>query len=187
MSFLKGRSVKVKELQEKCIIKAFKLSHQEQYKHVGPKSQDHKMSRFQDYVKRLCLDDDLKKIKITFTSSQRYKSKPKVKDHYNISQVNNETLKTMELRPKDQSIKWDIRLRQASTEQTHKDASDEVLDIHHGPIDAKHNPPDAQPSLATQGLSKDSCFISHGDYTHFYRLSHSELVGIEKVAVCSSL
>ncbi|GKE26740.1 hypothetical protein Tco_1442124 [Tanacetum coccineum] len=39
----------------------------------------------------------------------------------------------------------------------------------------------------TQGLSKDSCFISHGDYTHFYRLSHSELVDIEKVAVCSSL
>nr|GEU60683.1 hypothetical protein [Tanacetum cinerariifolium] len=25
------------------------------------------------------------------------------------------------------------------------------------------------------------------DYTHFYRISHSELVGIEKVAVCSSL
>nr|GFA30011.1 hypothetical protein [Tanacetum cinerariifolium] len=25
------------------------------------------------------------------------------------------------------------------------------------------------------------------DYTHFYRLSHSELVGIEKVAVCSNL
>ncbi|GJY70503.1 hypothetical protein Tco_0474206 [Tanacetum coccineum] len=25
------------------------------------------------------------------------------------------------------------------------------------------------------------------DYTHFYRLSHSELVDIEKVAVCSSL
>ncbi|GKF92283.1 hypothetical protein Tco_0279002 [Tanacetum coccineum] len=45
----------------------------------------------------------------------------------------------------------------------------------------------AQPSLATQGLSKGYCFISHGDYMHFYRLSHSELVDIEKVAVCSSL
>ncbi|GJZ77624.1 retrovirus-related pol polyprotein from transposon TNT 1-94 [Tanacetum coccineum] len=42
-------------------------------------------------------------------------------------------------------------------------------------------------SIATQGLSTDSCFISHGDYTHFYQLSHSELVDIEKVAVCSSL
>ncbi|GJT17693.1 hypothetical protein Tco_0876399 [Tanacetum coccineum] len=39
----------------------------------------------------------------------------------------------------------------------------------------------------SQGLSTDSCFISHGDYTHFYRLSHSELVAIEKVAVRSSL
>ncbi|GJV00725.1 hypothetical protein Tco_1329995, partial [Tanacetum coccineum] len=38
----------------------------------------------------------------------------------------------------------------------------------------------AQPSLATQGLSIDSCFISHRDYTYFYRLSHSELVDIEK-------
>ncbi|GJU30893.1 hypothetical protein Tco_1174482 [Tanacetum coccineum] len=36
--------------------------------------------------------------------------------------------------------------------------------------------------LATQGLSTDSCFISHGDYTYFYRLSHSELVDIEKAA-----
>ncbi|GJR83840.1 hypothetical protein Tco_0154625 [Tanacetum coccineum] len=38
----------------------------------------------------------------------------------------------------------------------------------------------AQPSLATQGLSTDFCFISHKDYRHFYKLSHSELVGIEK-------
>ncbi|GKA05134.1 hypothetical protein Tco_0684254 [Tanacetum coccineum] len=44
----------------------------------------------------------------------------------------------------------------------------------HGPSDAMHNP------LATQGLSTDTCFISHGDYTYFYRLSHSELVDIEK-------
>ncbi|GKB88699.1 hypothetical protein Tco_0960971 [Tanacetum coccineum] len=31
------------------------------------------MARLQDDVKRLCLDDDLKKFKITFISSQRYK------------------------------------------------------------------------------------------------------------------
>ncbi|GJR93761.1 hypothetical protein Tco_0265935 [Tanacetum coccineum] len=77
----------VKELQERCIIKAFKLSYQEKYEHVGPKSQDHKMARLQDDVKRLCLVDDLKKFKITFMSRQRYKSKPKVKDHYINSQV----------------------------------------------------------------------------------------------------
>ncbi|GJX22578.1 hypothetical protein Tco_0227023 [Tanacetum coccineum] len=47
------RSVKVKELQERCIIKAFKLSYQEKYEHVSPKSQDHKMARLQDDVKRL--------------------------------------------------------------------------------------------------------------------------------------
>ncbi|GKA08814.1 hypothetical protein Tco_0688145 [Tanacetum coccineum] len=53
----------VKELQERCIIKAFKLSYQEKYEHVGPKSQDHKMARLQDDVKRLCLVNDLKKFK----------------------------------------------------------------------------------------------------------------------------
>ncbi|GKA14004.1 hypothetical protein Tco_0693650 [Tanacetum coccineum] len=41
MSFWKRRSVKVKELQDKLILKAFKLSYQEKYEHVGPKSQDH--------------------------------------------------------------------------------------------------------------------------------------------------
>ncbi|GJT44221.1 ribonuclease H-like domain-containing protein [Tanacetum coccineum] len=45
------------------------------------------MARLQDDIKRLCLVDGLKKFKITFISSQRYKSKPKVKDHYNISQL----------------------------------------------------------------------------------------------------
>ncbi|GJZ68647.1 hypothetical protein Tco_0631887 [Tanacetum coccineum] len=56
-----------------------------------------------------------------------------------------------------------------------------IKDSHHGPV--MH----AQPLSATQGLSTDSCFISHGYYMHFYRLSQSELVGIEKVAVRSSL
>ncbi|GJR23787.1 hypothetical protein Tco_0972314 [Tanacetum coccineum] len=62
------QSVKVKKLQDKCILKAFKLSYQEKYEHVGPKSQDHKMERLQDDVMRLCLVDDLKKLKITFKS-----------------------------------------------------------------------------------------------------------------------
>ncbi|GJY56165.1 hypothetical protein Tco_0455280 [Tanacetum coccineum] len=45
---VKQRSVKVKELQDKRILKAFKLSYQEKYEHVGPKSQDHEMARLQD-------------------------------------------------------------------------------------------------------------------------------------------
>ncbi|GJU18837.1 hypothetical protein Tco_1146803 [Tanacetum coccineum] len=69
------QSVKVKELQDKRILKAFKLSYQEKYKHVGPKSQDHKMARLQDDVMRLCLVDDLKKLKITFKSSSNYQAK----------------------------------------------------------------------------------------------------------------
>ncbi|GJT51795.1 hypothetical protein Tco_0977952 [Tanacetum coccineum] len=40
--------VKVKELQDKCILKSFKLSYHEKYEHVDPKSQDHKMARLQD-------------------------------------------------------------------------------------------------------------------------------------------
>ncbi|GKE15021.1 hypothetical protein Tco_1422598, partial [Tanacetum coccineum] len=43
--FSKWRRVKVRELQERCIIKGFKLSNQERYEHVGPEvtsSQDGK-------------------------------------------------------------------------------------------------------------------------------------------------
>ncbi|GKB64028.1 retrovirus-related pol polyprotein from transposon TNT 1-94 [Tanacetum coccineum] len=53
---------------------------------------------------------------------------------------------------------------------------------HHGPSDARHNPPHP-----LQNLSTDFCLISPRRSTHFYRLSHSEIVDIEKVAVCSSL
>ncbi|GJU53096.1 hypothetical protein Tco_1226810 [Tanacetum coccineum] len=76
------------ELQDKRILKAFKLSYQEKYEHVGPKSQDHKLARLQDDVKRLCLVDDLKKFKITFYQVKDTSRSLKVKDHYNISQVN---------------------------------------------------------------------------------------------------
>nr|GEV45576.1 hypothetical protein [Tanacetum cinerariifolium] len=47
----KRRSVKVKELQERCNIKAFKLKDQEKYEHVGPKvtnAQDGKRSQVDD-------------------------------------------------------------------------------------------------------------------------------------------
>ncbi|GKF08994.1 hypothetical protein Tco_0043218, partial [Tanacetum coccineum] len=52
---LKRRSVKVKELQERCTIKALKLSNQERYEHVGPKvtsSQDDKVYKMakRDYA-----------------------------------------------------------------------------------------------------------------------------------------
>ncbi|GJT71822.1 hypothetical protein Tco_1031108 [Tanacetum coccineum] len=47
------QSIKVKELQDKRILKAFKLSYQEKYEHVGPKSQDHEMARLQDDVKEV--------------------------------------------------------------------------------------------------------------------------------------
>ncbi|GKA43990.1 hypothetical protein Tco_0736714 [Tanacetum coccineum] len=91
---MERRSVKVKELQERCIIKAFKLSYQENYEHVGPKLQDHKMARLQDDVKRLCLVDDLKKFKITFISSQSLKLKITTTYHKLKIEVKDYELKT---------------------------------------------------------------------------------------------
>ncbi|GJW10343.1 hypothetical protein Tco_1576170 [Tanacetum coccineum] len=85
---MKRRSIKLipyKVLKLKNIKKDgyTRFQYQEQYEHIGPevtRSQEGKRS--QDDDKRLCLVDDLKKFKITFTSSRRYKSKPKVNDHY---------------------------------------------------------------------------------------------------------
>ncbi|GKD06886.1 hypothetical protein Tco_1186571, partial [Tanacetum coccineum] len=88
------QSVKVKELQERCIIKAFKLSYQEKYEHVRLKSQDYKMARLQEDVKRLCLVDDLKKFKITFISSQSLKSKITTTYHKLIIEVKDYEFKT---------------------------------------------------------------------------------------------
>ncbi|GJV52277.1 hypothetical protein Tco_1448018 [Tanacetum coccineum] len=59
------RGVKVKELRERCTSNAFKLSYQEKYEHVDP--QDGKRSQVDDM--RLCLVNDLKKLKITFKLS----------------------------------------------------------------------------------------------------------------------
>ncbi|GKD86323.1 hypothetical protein Tco_1357477, partial [Tanacetum coccineum] len=70
------RNVKVKELQERCIIKAFKFTNQEKYEHVGPNVssiQDGKRSQVDDL--RLCLLDDPKKLKNTFKSSSSYQAK----------------------------------------------------------------------------------------------------------------
>ncbi|GKD98792.1 hypothetical protein Tco_1382689 [Tanacetum coccineum] len=65
---MERRSVKVKELQERCIITAFKLSNQERYEHVGPKVTSFtRWKRLQDGEKRLCLVDDLIVLKITYS------------------------------------------------------------------------------------------------------------------------
>ncbi|GKE90396.1 hypothetical protein Tco_1567871, partial [Tanacetum coccineum] len=58
----------VKELQERCIIKAFKLSNQERCEHVGPK-----VTSLQDGEKRLYLVDDLKVLKITYSHTSQDK------------------------------------------------------------------------------------------------------------------
>ncbi|GJS90583.1 hypothetical protein Tco_0773219 [Tanacetum coccineum] len=50
----------------------------------------------------------------------------------------------------------------------------------HGPSDAMHNP--SQPLKVGKTLFQNSW-----RFTHFYQLSHSELVDIEKVALSSSL
>ncbi|GJR22487.1 hypothetical protein Tco_0971014 [Tanacetum coccineum] len=61
---MERRSVKVKELRERCIIKVFKLKNQEKYEHVGPKITSFtRWQRLQDGEKRLCLVDDLKVLK----------------------------------------------------------------------------------------------------------------------------
>ncbi|GKC42249.1 hypothetical protein Tco_1059971 [Tanacetum coccineum] len=75
-SILKDSKIHIKmdmegpELQERCIIQAFMLKNQEKYEHVDPKvtsTQDGKRSQGDD--KRLCLVDDIKKLKITYKSS----------------------------------------------------------------------------------------------------------------------
>nr|GEY08320.1 DNA helicase [Tanacetum cinerariifolium] len=52
------------------------------------KSQDHKMGRLQDDAKRLCLVDDLKKLKDHIHVKAKELAKSKGKDHYIKSQVN---------------------------------------------------------------------------------------------------
>ncbi|GKC63010.1 hypothetical protein Tco_1095608 [Tanacetum coccineum] len=66
-------------------------------------------------------------------------------------------------------------------EQTQQGVSYEVsvMDTN----DVMHRPP-----LSLKSLNRLLVLFRHKEiYTYFYRLSHSELVDIEKVAVCSSL
>ncbi|GKF15126.1 hypothetical protein Tco_0056588, partial [Tanacetum coccineum] len=57
-----------------------------------------------------------------------------------------------------------------------------IEDSHHGPSDAMHNP--SQPLKVSQKILVS--FLTEIKHV-IYRLSHSELVGIKKVAVSSSL
>ncbi|GJY20617.1 hypothetical protein Tco_0393183 [Tanacetum coccineum] len=70
---IERRSVKVKELQERCIIKAFQDHQIKKGMNMSvQKSQVYKFTRWQslqDGEKRLCLVDDLKVFKITFKTS----------------------------------------------------------------------------------------------------------------------
>ncbi|GJU37049.1 hypothetical protein Tco_1185403 [Tanacetum coccineum] len=66
------------------------------------KSQVHKMAKLQDGVKRLCLVDDLKMLKITMSNtSSRNKLNPEVNDHYNIFTRESQEY---ELKTKDEAI-----------------------------------------------------------------------------------
>ncbi|GKA86362.1 hypothetical protein Tco_0808073 [Tanacetum coccineum] len=100
----------VKELQERCIIKAFKLSNQERYEHVGPK-----VTSSQDGKKRLCLVDDLK---VTYSHTSQDKG---------TSSSLKSMITTQRSKTKDQLLhKKDSRSRQeASTinDQGHKERS----------------------------------------------------------------
>ncbi|GKE24169.1 hypothetical protein Tco_1435681, partial [Tanacetum coccineum] len=51
--------VKLKNLKKDALLKLFKITYQERYEHVGPE-----VTSSQDGVSRLCLVDDLKKLKI---------------------------------------------------------------------------------------------------------------------------
>ncbi|GJY03835.1 hypothetical protein Tco_0369775 [Tanacetum coccineum] len=81
------RSVKVKELQERCLIQAFNLK--KSMSMLVRRSQVHKTAiKSQDDDKRLCLVDDPKDVQV-YIQVKLYgtSSKPKVNDHYNIAQV----------------------------------------------------------------------------------------------------
>nr|GEX70271.1 hypothetical protein [Tanacetum cinerariifolium] len=77
----------VGEPKERCNIKAFKLSYQEKYEHVGPEVTRSQDGRLQDDVKRLCLVDDLKKLKDHIHIKTKELALSKVKDIYIKSQV----------------------------------------------------------------------------------------------------
>ncbi|GJT24873.1 hypothetical protein Tco_0894810 [Tanacetum coccineum] len=89
-SFLERQSVKVKEIQERCIIKAFQdYQIKKMYEHVGPEvtsSQDGKVYKMakRDYAWLMISRSS----KITFMSRQKNKLTSKVNDHYIKSQVN---------------------------------------------------------------------------------------------------
>ncbi|GJZ76737.1 hypothetical protein Tco_0641409 [Tanacetum coccineum] len=75
-----GEVLKLKNFKKDATLKLSKSSNQEWYEHVGPE-----LATPQDGVKRLCLVDDLKMLKITMSNtSSRNKLNLEINDHYNI-------------------------------------------------------------------------------------------------------
>ncbi|GJR52623.1 hypothetical protein Tco_1403144 [Tanacetum coccineum] len=60
--------LKLKNLKKDALLKLFKFTYQERYEHVGPE-----VTSLQDGEMRLCLIDDLKVFKITFSHSSQDK------------------------------------------------------------------------------------------------------------------
>ncbi|GKA81277.1 hypothetical protein Tco_0787969 [Tanacetum coccineum] len=88
--------LKLKNFKKDATLKLFKSTNQERYEHVSP-DKFTRWQSIQDDVKRLCLVDDLKMLKITYSlTSQaiRTSSSLKVYDHYINSQVKDYELKT---------------------------------------------------------------------------------------------
>ncbi|GKB28115.1 hypothetical protein Tco_0867516, partial [Tanacetum coccineum] len=60
--------LKLKNLKKDALLKLFKFTYQERYEHVGPE-----VTSSQDGETRLCLVDDLKVFKVTFSHSRQDK------------------------------------------------------------------------------------------------------------------
>ncbi|GKC07765.1 hypothetical protein Tco_0999375 [Tanacetum coccineum] len=71
------------------------------------------MAKFQDSIKRLCLVDDLKMLKITMSNtSSRNKLNPEINDHYNIFTRESEEY---ELKTEDKAYAWRRRHKKLVT------------------------------------------------------------------------
>ncbi|GJS29096.1 hypothetical protein Tco_0489716 [Tanacetum coccineum] len=138
---------------------------------------------FQDGEMRLCLVDDLKVFKITISLTRQDKGTSsclKSKDTTTYSQ--DKRNEVYELKTKDEAnSKTNVPVSKskvlqsvsANKKEPSKSWGSITSDVPTYSLnECSHGP--------TQRLSIDSCFISHRDYKHFYWLSYSELVDIEK-------
>nr|GEX95870.1 hypothetical protein [Tanacetum cinerariifolium] len=79
--------LKLKNLKKDATLKLSSYHIKKSMSMLIRKLQDHKMGRLQDDAKRLCLVDDLKKLKDHIHVKAKELSQSKVKDHYIKSQV----------------------------------------------------------------------------------------------------